>query len=186
MPTVVMNLIVWGEARGRLAQVIEAARDANPTNPELAAFAQAVLAAEAGVVAGQSRRGPSDGVGRARAGRRSPPAAPSATGAAKEALERIVLQTVAFFGPDEWRARMRTRERAVCRVEFPCGAGQGTGFLVGADAVMTNYHVLQDHIEQRRPSAEIVCRFDYRTEADGVTEHAGDAYTLDRGVAHRS
>ena len=178
MPTVVMNLIVWGEARGRLGQVIEAARDANPTNPELAAFAQAVLAAApAASLTNPEVAKQIESAVRARESGAAP-AAPAATGAAQEALERIVLQTVAFFGPDEWRARMRTRERAVCRVEFPSGAGQGTGFLVGADAVMTNYHVLMDHIEQRRPSGEIVCRFDYRTEADGVTEHAGDDYAL--------
>ena len=178
MPTVVMNLIVWGEARGRLAQVIEAARDANPTNPELAAFAEAVIAATpATSLANPDVARQVESVVRAQDGT-APPAAPAATGAAKDALERIVLQTVAFFGPDEWRARMRTRERAVCRVEFPGGTGQGTGFLVGADVVITNYHVLQDHIEQRQPPSEIVCRFDYRTDADGVTEHAGDAYTL--------
>ena len=178
MPTVVMNLIIWGEARGRLAQVIEAARDANPTNPELAAFARAVLltAAPASLTSADVAAQVESVVRAREMGGAAP--APATTGAVKEALERVILQTVAFFGPDEWRAKMRTRERAVCRVEYPSGAGQGTGFLVGADAVMTNYHVLQDHIEQRRPSGEIVCRFDYRTEADGVTEHAGEAYAV--------
>jgi hypothetical protein len=178
MPTVVMNLIVWGEARGRLAQVIEAARDANPTNPELASFAGAVLAATPPAsLADPEVARQVEPVIRATDGA-APPAAAGATKAAHEALERIVLQTVAFFGPDEWRARMRTRERAVCRIEFPAGTGQGTGFLIGADAVITNYHVLQDHIEQRRPFAEIACRFDFRVSADGVTQQPGDAYTV--------
>ena len=128
MPTVVMNLIVWGEARGRLAQVIEAARDANPTNPELAAFAQAVIAATpATSLANPEVARQIESVVRAQDGT-APPAAPAATGAAKDALERIVLQTVAFFGPDEWRARMRTRERAVCRVEFPAAPGRAPDF----------------------------------------------------------
>ena len=105
MPTVVMNLIVWGEARGRLSQVIEAARDANPTNPELAAFAQAILAsAQAASLTNPDVARQVESVVRAQDSGAAP-APPSARGAAKEALERIVLQTVAFFGPDEWRAR---------------------------------------------------------------------------------
>ena len=76
--------------------------------------------------------------------------------------------------------------QAVCRIEYPANEGQGTGFLVADDLVLTNYHVVEQHIDNKRPPAEIRCRFDYARDVTGLEE--GEAVALaegsgvDRGV----
>jgi len=46
----------------------------------------------------------------------------------------------------------------------------GTGILVGPDVVVTNYHVVQQHIESQANRPEIVCRFDYASDVSGVAD----------------
>ena len=93
-------------------------------------------------------------------------------------LQRIALQSLSFYNTSEWRNLMAARERAVCRVEFPCETGMGTGFLVGPDLVMTNYHVLELFIVGSRKPSEICCRFGYQTSGDGQPIDMGVAYAL--------
>jgi V8-like Glu-specific endopeptidase len=73
---------------------------------------------------------------------------------------------------------MAAREAAVCRIEFPVQQGQGTGFLIAPDLVMTNHHVLSDFIDRDWDPTQICCRFDYQTGADGVTKRAGQSVGL--------
>lgn len=54
----------------------------------------------------------------------------------------------------------------VCKIEI--GVGSGTGFLVGPDLVMTNYHVMQPVFARRTPVGEVNCRFDYSSKGDGT------------------
>src|SRR5262249_45095282 len=54
----------------------------------------------------------------------------------------------------------------VCRVEID-GNAAGTGFLVGPDAILTNYHVLKSVLQGTTPATKITCRFDYKVLADG-------------------
>jgi V8-like Glu-specific endopeptidase len=55
--------------------------------------------------------------------------------------------------------------QAVCRIEISEGNAYGTGFLIGADLLLTNQHVLtnKDYLE------EAVARFDYVIDSRGVT-----------------
>lgn len=182
MPTVVLKLITWGEARGILGRVIEAAREERPDNPDLAAVAQAITATTLSSPDVTSTLEPL--VRRVEfstaAELRARPAAPLTPerAAAREALQRRVLETVMLFGAAEWRARMAAREAAVCRVEFPVQQGQGTGFLVAPDLVITNHHVLEDFIERGWDDRQICCRFDFQTAADGVKPNAGRSVAL--------
>lgn len=67
-----------------------------------------------------------------------------------------------------WRRNLMEIERRVCRVELR-GNSAGTGFLVGPDAVLTNWHV----IEAARKAGDLGalgCRFDYVLAADGRSE----------------
>ena len=73
---------------------------------------------------------------------------------------------------------MIQRERPVCRVEFPEGVGQGTGFLVGTDLLFTNYHVLDDFIERRQQPEAVAFRFDYQANADGTKVNDGRVVKL--------
>ena len=54
----------------------------------------------------------------------------------------------------------------------------GTGFLLGPDVVITNYHVLQNVIRQPAQAAKVVLRFDYKRLADGTTLNQGTVFRL--------
>jgi V8-like Glu-specific endopeptidase len=55
----------------------------------------------------------------------------------------------------------------VCRVEVGNGT-RGTGFLVGPDALLTNYHVLRAVIDNPSSAPAVRFRFDYQVLANGV------------------
>ena len=58
--------------------------------------------------------------------------------------------------------------RQVCRVEL-AGEALGTGFLVGPDTVLTNWHVFEG-ARQAGKVGQLGCRFDYARLPDGQTE----------------
>ncbi|MDE5461343.1 serine protease [Bradyrhizobium sp. CSS354] len=49
----------------------------------------------------------------------------------------------------------------LCRIETPYMLG--TGFLVAADLVLTNFHVVEEVIRTPSQAEQVVCRFDYRS-----------------------
>lgn len=93
-------------------------------------------------------------------------------------LESIVLKSVKFEDVEEWRVQMIKNELCVCRVEIPVHEGIGTGFLLGADIIMTNYHVLEEVIESHVPSSDVSLRFDYKQSAEGKVVAPGKEYRL--------
>ncbi|MCI0748883.1 MAG: serine protease [Verrucomicrobia subdivision 3 bacterium] len=67
-----------------------------------------------------------------------------------------------------WRENMLDMEGRVCRVELNNGTPRkGTGFLVGPDAVLTNYHVMQPIIDDVGKAAAVILRFDYKKLRNG-------------------
>jgi endonuclease G len=78
-------------------------------------------------------------------------------------LERIVNSEDNFIDIDTLAGAIYTAQ-AVGRIEMPRGRAHGTGFLVGPDLILTNYHVFKT--KDVLPSA--VIRFDYHADADGV------------------
>ncbi len=62
--------------------------------------------------------------------------------------------------------------QAVCRIEFPSGGGTGygTGLLVADDLVLTNYHVVEDHISGKLDATQLRCRFDYARDVAGLND----------------
>lgn len=82
------------------------------------------------------------------------------------ALEKTVRPYIPTLDPGWFREKMFELEGQVCRVE----AGKfGTGFLVGPDVLLTNYHVLKDAIDNRAAVAvpDVRFRFDYRVLKNG-------------------
>jgi hypothetical protein len=77
-------------------------------------------------------------------------------------LERMVRAS-AFADWGLWVARMGEIGRQICRIEFQVGAnmGGGTGFLVGSDLVLTNYHVIEKQQKAVLMPGDITCRFDF-------------------------
>jgi Trypsin-like peptidase domain/Effector-associated domain 1 len=83
-----------------------------------------------------------------------------------EGLEKTIKARLPAFDFAVWREKMALVESRVCRVEIG-GNAAGTGFLVGPDAVLTNYHVLRPALDGTTPPAKVACRFDYKVLADG-------------------
>lgn len=74
-----------------------------------------------------------------------------------------------------WLQNLIRIEHRVCRVELH-GTALGTGFLVGPDAVLTNWHVIEN-AKAAGNLGELGCRFDYVQLPDG-TSQAGQLVAL--------
>ena len=143
----------WGD-------LVSAARLARPSAPQLQAFAQefglAMLAADM-----------SSGVPVIVEGR---------------ALEEIVRPNVPLFDISVFRSRMGEIEGRVCRIECPALNPLGTGFLVGPDTIITNYHVVEKLISgaggAKWSPRDLVARFDFKVGPDGATVSKGSPFRL--------
>lgn len=91
------------------------------------------------------------------------PAKPSAPG-----FQRNIRPNLPQLDAHVWISRFQDIERQVCRVERN-GNAAGTGFLVGPDAVLTNWHVVEGAIQAGALSA-VTCRFDYLRLVDGTRQ----------------
>lgn len=155
---IVFEVIRVAEAEGWTAQLLAAARESNPGNPSLLAFAQQFGLAPANAPSGA-------------------------------ALERIIRETNSFLDVTRWRTQLGEIEGRVCRIEIGNSYHMvyGTGFLLGPDLVITNYHVMESVIagEQSKAAAgvkathnDVVLRFDYKRLADGSTLYMGTEHRL--------
>lgn len=93
-------------------------------------------------------------------------------------LERIISDAVPFADVAGWRARLGELEGQVCRVEVGGNLSVATGFLVGPDLCLTNYHVIEPLLAGRAAAGDTRLRFDYRRTADGATVDPGTLVEL--------
>jgi hypothetical protein len=145
----VFKVIQTSELEGWTAELIVAARESNPGNHELFEVAQQIGLAPA-----------------------TPPVS---------VLESIILKTNKFLDVNTWLTRLTEIESQVCRIEIKIGRGTayGTGFLVGTDTVMTNYHVMRQVIENNGATpSDVILRFDFKQLADGRTINPGTEFRL--------
>lgn len=89
----------------------------------------------------------------------------------KGSLEKIVRDG-GFVDLRGWSEKMAEIGQATCRIEVQLDEGKsyGTGVLIADDLVLTNYHVVEDHITGTRGPAGIGCRFDYAMDVRGLDE----------------
>ena len=80
-------------------------------------------------------------------------------------FERNVRPNLHKVDPAAWAATLGEIGRRVCRVEID-GNAAGTGFLVGAAAVLTNYHVVRPVLDGKL--GRVACRFGYQTGPAGA------------------
>jgi len=89
----------------------------------------------------------------------------------------------------KWRTQLAKIEPRICRVEAGTGGRDGattTGFLIGADAVLTAYHPLERLFGENARPSDIIFRFDYkvlgeRTVSEGVVYRLAESdWLLDR------
>jgi hypothetical protein len=82
-------------------------------------------------------------------------------------LESLIKKANTLLDIAAFRSRLGEIEGQVCRVDLQ-GEGTGTGFLVGASTVMTNYHVIESVVKQQHTVQEFTCRFDFKVRDDGT------------------
>lgn len=164
MPVAVFQVIQGAEAEGWLERLVVGAVATRPHRPE---FAE--VATELGFTAA----GPNLTNARPIAG---PPSK-----SAHRALEDIVVGRERFVNVSIFLAAMSAAQSRVCAIRLPDSHGGhkfGTGFLVGPDLVLTNYHVLQRVISREVDPRDVVFRFDMLIAADGRTLLEGVPYRL--------
>lgn len=88
------------------------------------------------------------------------------TNALAPGLQRNVRPHLAKLDVQVWLGRLLEIEHRVCRVERG-GDPLGTGFLVGPDTVLTNWHVIKD-VKAEGRLTEVGCRFDYVKLPNGL------------------
>lgn len=149
LPTIVFNVIERAESESWTAELLQGARASRPENAMLLAFAQQFGLATA-----------------------TPP---------RQELEKRIRAANSFLNVVQWREGLGRVETQVCRVELKSGelaTPLGTGFLLGPDVVMTNYHVMEKVIAGQVPPDRVVLRFDYKVLVDGVKVNPGQTYGL--------
>ncbi len=147
--TKVFELLEWSEREGREVELVRATALARPRNPKLQAVYQ--------------KYGMAIPVYVERAGAT---VLDSPTDATQVGLERTVRDHLTFADFGLWRERMMAVEGRVCQIAFR-GAAAGTGFLVGPQAVLTNYHVMQPLLQEPGRVADVECVFDFKILANG-------------------
>lgn len=96
-------------------------------------------------------------------------------------LERIIRPDIQSLNIAEWVSKLGTIEGQVCRIEYRNARGAqcfGTGFLVDSDRLLTNYHVMEDVIENKVNPDDVILRFDYKILPDGTTISSGNIFKL--------
>jgi hypothetical protein len=82
-------------------------------------------------------------------------------------LEKTARERGVMIKFEEYATKLSALARRMCLIEIPTGSGEGTGWLVAPDLVLTNYHVIKAVRENRVTAAEATCRFDYFKEGTG-------------------
>jgi hypothetical protein len=93
-------------------------------------------------------------------------------------LQHKIKEANPTYDVTPWRNALGEIEGRVCRVEYPRLTAHATGFMVGPDAVLTNYHAVAPVIDGDVPAGDVVLRFDYRVAADGLTLAPGTEHRL--------
>ncbi len=158
----ILALLDWADSKGRLVELVLKAHARVPGNPVLKQVAARLKAA---LDAGQTTW--------------------DALSNDPSGLEKIVLPGVSFQDVASWVEKLTRLFRMVCRVEPQPPAqglaGFGSGFLVAADVVMTNHHVIASFLQQG--ADRVRCRFDYANDAAGK-ERPGTTVALAPQVWH--
>ena len=86
-------------------------------------------------------------------------------------LEQTVKARSDTLDIADWFMRLTQIRRAVCRIEDTRDPRKaiGTGFLVGPDLLLTNFHVMQNYLgaAPQMDTSTLAFRFDYAVETTG-------------------
>ncbi|MEM6378222.1 MAG: trypsin-like peptidase domain-containing protein, partial [Bacteroidota bacterium] len=93
----------------------------------------------------------------------------------KEGLEKMV-RAFNHVNISDFSNRLGLIERTVCSIELVINEKtfHGTGFLIGPDLLLTNYHVMEALINTPETVNEITCLFDYKQYNKGTEVKLAD------------
>jgi hypothetical protein len=100
-------------------------------------------------------------------------------------LERIVKKTNALLDIATFRSRIGEIEGRVCRVDIK-NEGEGTGFLVAPNVVLTNYHVVEDLEKEKYGVEDFTCRFDYKVNYKDIKVGEGITVQVEKLLTYSS
>lgn len=146
--TLVFEVVQEFNLRYQIEKLVRAARLSNPTSLDLRIFEEKY------VLGG---------------GEAKPVSLPEAVSSYDELYSNLqqMVTTINMLDPKVWRAKLGQLESRVCQVILPSNQGVGTGFLVGPDLVITNYHVVHNVIGKPDIITQVQLRFDYALLAEG-------------------
>jgi V8-like Glu-specific endopeptidase len=164
MPSVFVAVIEYAESHDWVHELIEAARASNPQNVQMLKVAAAIGLEPGGVP-------PSEVAGE------------TALAQVTDHLERMVDAQRGIADLGSFAAKIQELLRRVCAVELVDEFG--SGFLIGPDTVLTNYHVVEKAINGSFDPANLRVRFDFQRLRDGMTTNKGVAFELaDEWLVH--
>jgi len=145
LTTVAFELIKWAMAKGRLEELLVATIAENPQNLKLCDVVNQLQTPNAHMIVEQPE------------------------------LEKIIQKSVKFTDIDTWLENLRLCSQAVCRVEVSTNDSidVSTGFLIGPNVVITNYHTVEAVIANPAISSNVTFRFDYKVDEYGNDTHMG-------------
>lgn len=90
----------------------------------------------------------------------------------------LMVRGGGFADLNLWTERLAAMGRRVCRITYAVGAGElcGSGFVVGADRVLTNYHVMERVLQGQVGAQAVRVQFGYAKTEAGVAE--GESFRL--------
>lgn len=161
LPIATFRVIEHAEAEGWIDELVVAAVAARPKQEKLVQ-----VATELGLT----------GLGPNLSNKRLVGAASTLSPTAQ--LESIVKGRQRFIDIEAFLASASAIQTQVCRIEVTSKDGNGTGFLVGPDLVLTNFHVMEPVFKGDARAGDVKCRFDYRQRPDGKTIREGILFSL--------
>lgn len=141
------DLVDWTEERGKTRELVKLAYSLRPVNTSIKEVAESlgISLAEATEKYGSEETYTFD---------KPPP---------KPALQAMVVANSRFVDFATFLSRFQSLGDRICRVETP--KTQGTGFLVGPNLVLTNFHVVEPALAPAE-AQHINCRFDHHAAKD--------------------
>jgi hypothetical protein len=94
----------------------------------------------------------------------------------KPGLEALI-NNIPNIPPAVFIAGLMNSKKCVCRIQAVDKNGApffGTGFLIGPDLILTNYHVVEHVINNPEYIPSVICKFDYEVQADGTVKTGMD------------
>lgn len=156
-----LDVVKYFNRTSKIERLIITSRLKNPTNPQLAWLDERFL--NGGVALADETAAPLG----------------FASGSFQElsaGLEAMINPLLPMLDPRMWLSELSRAEARVCLIQ--AGGASGTGFLIGPDAVMTNYHVMEKVIGGSTSPGAVTLTFDRAMLADGRAVDPGTSFKL--------